>query len=338
MSIIGIIDTDGDFKDEFFSDKKILKLNKDIRFKNVLQNNCKFSHSESVISAVLWENPNATIYLANVINKEVTNKNWEIYVAFEELLDLDVNIICLSLGLEKSEDRYFEYLCSKAKKKGIIVVAAHSNSKIYTIPANLQIVLGVTKGKCRAERFFTYNKTNNDILLSSEYTSQYHLKNGGIISGNSFLLGSIVGIISNYKNEISEDGLSNILQKLQNSKGNKKFDFKINDKDIIYFYDRDKTDYEIRIIKEKYVNAEFLEMSNIKYFSEQYRNSSKEYHIFIDHSYSVQNYSEWKKKLFSIVTPYNNIKSIVFRYPAMNFFEREDFFKKTGIILQQIIL
>lgn len=79
--------------------------------------------------------------------------------AFLHCLNLDVNIIHLSVGSRFNGDRkYFQYLCNQAERKKVCVIAALCNDNTVTYPASLKNVIGVKHNLRGIEERILYHK------------------------------------------------------------------------------------------------------------------------------------------------------------------------------------
>ena len=95
---IGVIDSDAIFQHPFFYGKKIeiKRMNPGYCIKN---KNFPFSHAEYVCACILLENPTSEILLYNIIGGNAGNEGELLYRSLEALIEKNVDIINISLGV-----------------------------------------------------------------------------------------------------------------------------------------------------------------------------------------------------------------------------------------------
>ena len=237
---IGVIDTDGSYNDINFSKCNISKLNKTIKFRYINNEDIKLSHSECVILSILKENSDVEILLENIINIKNNNTLNDICKSIVKLINMDVDIILLSLGVENKNDvsELFN-VCQLAIERNVIIVAAHSNNNITAYPASFNNVIGIKSRDIKSNKFFEYDHVDNDIRFNIKDSSFYHINNRikkGLVVGNSFLAGTFVGILSNYCVNLKKTNLVNLISNIEKSIGNSRCTKINNEHQIIYFY------------------------------------------------------------------------------------------------------
>lgn len=121
---IGVIDSDAIFQHPFFYGKKIeiKRMNPGYCIKN---KNFPFSHAEYVCACILLENPTSEILLYNIIGGNAGNEGELLYRSLEALIEKNVDIINISLGVEIPFSKELYDLC---KKSPVPIVAAHANN------------------------------------------------------------------------------------------------------------------------------------------------------------------------------------------------------------------
>lgn len=334
---IGVIDTDGIFNHIFFKGKniKIIRYNHGIN--GVKDWNYNFTHSEYICSSILQENPTAEIILVSIIGEEHRKKGVDFIKALYYLIDQNVDIINLSLGIEST---YYEELfraCKYAKSNNVLIVASHSNNGNMTYPANFNNVIGVTTKPSESYRLFNYDHENNDIYYNSTlpYISYFHLNQYNLMIGNSFVTAKITGILSNFIGDCNSDD-KDLLIDLINSPINKVTKYQdYRDENFIFITNRSKDPLQLKYIGE-YPNCKMIiDINEIKYFKADGKNLEG-VSLFIDIN-SCKLSCEIRRKLNSIIkNKWAVYDSVLSRYPHYNFVERLGFYKE-GITINQYL-
>ena len=330
---IGVLDSDGYFIDGFFSDKKITVLRDycNISKENDIRMN-GFTHGEIVCSQILKENPSAEIILIPIINN---NRCYVLKMinGIQQLIDVNVNIINLSIGNEYRYHKELEDMCFKAWRKGIPIVAAHSNNTVMaTYPASLPFVLGVKCIDCEnANHIMEYHEKQNDIIFSVNGFSIYHLGILRCVFGNSYGCAKITGLLSHHKD------YSVFLRGIIKSRFNVYYPYRsLLKKRCLFLSNRMKEPLEQKFIQEAtYAVA-------IMYFEEGFNKLKKGeienicYEtIFIDHSDYLK-IVPYKTQIVRLLL--NSTKEIVIRYPLFSLFERLKYYKNEYIVINQFFI
>lgn len=328
---IGVLDTDGKFDNEFFADKKLKIVRKD-RWSENNSVEMVFTHGEYVCSHILKENPTAEIILIPIINCRMKCSVKDLIDGLELLISYSVDMINLSIGDEYRNHIELEEICKKAYKKGILIVAAHSNRKVSaTYPAQFPFVLGVN---CIDEEHPTqilkYDAEKNQVIFTTSYFSIYHLGIPKLLPGNSFACARITGLISHYKKKYHI-----FLKQFSCSIFNSYYDYpSLKQKRCLFFTNRMNDALEQRFIKEVTKTVECLDFLNITNFSDVM--SNKWDILFIDNS----NYFEiisYKTIIEQIAIEGFN-KQIVLRFPLYNIDERINLYKRCRILINQFFI
>lgn len=153
----------------------------------------------------------------------------------ELCLEMNVDIIHMSIGTTRFyKTAKLVKLLERVAKKKICVIAAQSNSMLYTIPACLNEVIGVRHSdECLPEDYIIQinNWDGVDILTSSRH--HITIKNEGekiLLPSNSFAAPYITSLIANIISEKGRMPKSQIINELcKNAKRIKHTDFMIND-------------------------------------------------------------------------------------------------------------
>lgn len=200
---IGIVDTEGKFNDKYFQNKnlKIIEFNKNCATNN-LEQICKsrFTHSEQVSAVIFKENPSCKLKLVPTINKNRKCSSGDLIHSMQLLLEDGVDIISLSVGIERTNYYELQYFCEEITKKGIVLVAAYNNQGKVTYPAEYKNVIGVTHNKNTNENIILEYKKEKNIVFFSPYVYLGQFERTGLVQGNSFSCALLSGYLSNYKN------------------------------------------------------------------------------------------------------------------------------------------
>lgn len=175
---IGVIDSDAIFQHPFFYGKKIeiKRMNPGYCIKN---KNFPFSHAEYVCACILLENPTSEILLYNIIGGNAGNEGELLYRSLEALIEKNVDIINISLGVEIPFSKELYDLC---KKSPVPIVAAHANNNQTAYPASYDNVIGIRRefdGNVILKRSGNQNLLlNNKTYVSFKQLDQEHLMQG----------------------------------------------------------------------------------------------------------------------------------------------------------------
>ncbi|HGD6804521.1 TPA: S8 family serine peptidase [Streptococcus agalactiae] len=253
-----------------------------------------------------------------------------------KLINMDVDIILLSLGVENKNDvsELFN-VCQLAIERNVIIVAAHSNNNITAYPASFNNVIGIKSRDIKSNKFFEYDHVDNDIRFNIKDSSFYHINNRikkGLVVGNSFLAGTFVGILSNYCVNLKKTNLVNLISNIEKSIGNSRCTKINNEHQIIYFY-KYLSLKELQVISSKGYVLFKGENNSLINLSRYYSKSNVD-NIFFNEFIS-------KKYLIDLIEKIilnKKIDNIYTRYPIFNFFEREQIYSKYRITIKQFIL
>ena len=184
---------------------------------NVLDNNENvtdiISHGTSIIYKIIELFPDATIIPIKITNdtENITVDN--LVNGIEKSIELNVDIINLSLGTPLDHKRIQEVI-KQAQKRGIIIIAAAGNNGMNTLnyPASYNGVISV----------MARDKNNIDIKSNSDSIDKKSFSAPGadITCGDSIMNGSsistayvtaLVGILKNINNELSFSNIEHTL-------------------------------------------------------------------------------------------------------------------------------
>ena len=332
---IGVLDSNGNFNNPFFKNKKIIKLDNEWKDREYSTDMVGFTHAECVCSFILKENPEAEIILVPIIKKNRKSSVLDLIKGIEVLMKENVDIINMSLGNEYRYHTEVEAICCAATEQGILLVSSYSNQKSdVTYPASFPFVLGV---KCveveNPSEVLCYNETSNDIIFSSKYFSLYHLGIPKFYQGNSLACAVVTGYLSNYTGEYKKK----ILQ-FMNSSCNKYYPYNLLRQKKCYFLtNRTKDPLEQKFIREV-INTDECEKFETGMEKMKKRDSIPELYtvLFIDHD-DYQEICKYKRQIIKYAVKHPE-KEIVLRYPLFSIVERLNFQQEENRILNQFTI
>lgn len=162
--------------------------------RNVVNN-----HGTLCCSAILSINPLAEIYSIPVLNDDNQCLTETILEALNYLLDIDVDIINLSLSTSSVEyEKEYERYIKRLREQGKIVISSLANNHSISIPARLPEVIGVQGNLFVNEHEYWFNRTyqiqcvadSKPVLLRANH-GEYQL-----FGGNSKATAIFSGIVS----------------------------------------------------------------------------------------------------------------------------------------------
>lgn len=328
---IGVLDTDGEFSNSFFQDKKIKIMRNQSREKVSRMGN--LTHAEYVCSQIFKENSDVEIVLVPVISDNMKCSVKSMIEGIEMLVKLKVDMINLSIGDEYRFHQELENSCKKAYDSGILIIAAHSNNNFVeaTYPASFPFVLGV---RCiqneRQKEILIYDEERNDIIFSSSYFSIYHLGIPKLIQGNSFGCAKMAGLLSHYKTKYQE-----FLKKFQKSKLNIYYPYEsLKMKRCFFLSNRLNEELEQRFMKEitNTVISERFHKEILKKLKNERNDEDKYDTVLVDHDKYIEILVF--KDLIVQCVGCDPQKEWVLRYPLFSLFERLTLYQKRIIIHQ----
>lgn len=330
---IGVLDTDGYFTDSFFVNKKITIMHDCCNISERKEDEINgFTHGELVCSHIMKENPSAEIVLIPIINNGKCSV-LSMLNGIQRLIDANVDIINLSIGDEYKYHKELEYLCYEAWKRGILIVAAHSNNAVLaTYPASFSFVLGVRCiNKEKTDEVMKYNEEENDITFSSQGFSIYHLGISRLVAGNSFACAKITGLLSHQKDHYT------YLNRFLKSKLNTYYAYKLlKKKRCIFLSNRITEALEQRFVQEvtNSILVISFEKGLDKLEKEEIKKDSYEI-VFIDHN-DFEKVILYKPRIMNLLLRAD--KEIVIRYPLFSLSERLEYHEKEDIIINQFYI
>lgn len=324
---VGVLDTDGYFQHSFFADKDISIIGK--RQINNLYGKSFFTHAELVCSIIFKENPYCSIILYPVVGSNLKCSVNSLIDGIQALINKNVDIINLSLGIEDKYYSELENVCNKAKEAGIYIISAYSNNGKVTYPASFECTLGVN-GLLLDNSEYYLQRMSQNIYASHRYVSIYHLELPKLVWGNSYVCAKISGIVSCFliKGELSEDIWLTAI---------KNFDYTVLKKfRCLVLSDRKEEKLQKQFIREVINETYVDEFTNI--IDEKYQEFLiyADYDIlFIDciHYEFMVNY----KELIINMAVKLQEKEIVLRYPLLGLYEKADLYRDKNVVINQMI-
>lgn len=181
-----------------------------IDFENEEKENDNFiddvnGHGTLCCSTILKTNCDVELIAVKVLDESNRCSSETLLSALEQLIEMDVNIINLSLCTSDLQyvDKYRK-LVDKLMLQKKIIVAAKSNKDKLSIPAILPKVIGITGNKFLDADSYWYNNKKNIQCVSDYKAILLQGANGKmeLFGGNSKATALMTGIISKLWNEL----------------------------------------------------------------------------------------------------------------------------------------
>lgn len=330
---IGVLDTDGEFRTDYFIGKKLKIIRTDGIEK--FERNPGFSHAEYVCAHIFKENPKAEIILIPIIKSNMKCSVADLIRGIKTLMHLKVDMINISAGDEYRYHSELENVCREVYNKGIFIVAAHSNHSVKaTYPASFPFVYGVrAEDEKESEKILWIDTKNRDILFSSSYYSVYHLGIPKMHCGNSFACARITGILS-----CVETGGQKFIEKFSESIFNKYYPYQsLKTKRCYFLSNRLDEPLEQRFIKEvtNVVSTETFRPEILRQWKRGEQMGGLDT-VFVDHD-SYSDVVPYKQDILECIRNNPQIEW-VFRYPLFNLSERVCFYKNHGVVIHQFFI
>jgi len=115
------------------------------------QDKLNFTHGDVIANIIKQEGVN--IYDIQVFDEKLSTSPLHIFYALEYLLDKEIDVISMSLGLT-SNYKEIQEVCEKLQKKGVTIVASYPRrSTTHTYPSSYDGVIKVTsEGMCEDDK------------------------------------------------------------------------------------------------------------------------------------------------------------------------------------------
>lgn len=105
-----------------------------------------FGHGTECADCIHQLMPDAEIYVVRILDDEGNTSAEMLSRALDELADVDVDIVNLSLSLTDSNEENLRAVCRKLNESGKIITASVQNGKTTSVPASFDEVIGVIGG------------------------------------------------------------------------------------------------------------------------------------------------------------------------------------------------
>jgi len=198
---VAVIDSGIDRTDQLFKDKDI----EDLYFENgQLKQHYEGrinAHGTEIIKVLLREDPNLEIVSVRTLNEDNKCLLSDIINAIKYCIDINVDVINLSLGSCSATAKRIELLkqvCAEAEEKGIVIFAAdHNIPNMKSYPANFDHVIGVTTSDTLHD--ICHIRYKDRIVEFSDNTVYIPDSSRCIIRrGNSYLCPLLVGLFCSF--------------------------------------------------------------------------------------------------------------------------------------------
>lgn len=132
-------------------EKIAIEIDKNKKVKIGQQKSLKFNHGE-VITSIINES-NVNIYDIQIFNDELRTTPLHIYYALNYLIEKDIDVINLSLGITQNY-KEIEEVCNKLMNKGVTIISSYPRrSEVQIFPTSYKGVIKVTsEGMCKDDK------------------------------------------------------------------------------------------------------------------------------------------------------------------------------------------
>ncbi len=170
-------------------------------------------HGTLCCSALFSENKNVNVVAVKVLDESNHCSSDTLISALEQLVEIDVNIINLSLCTSNLlyKDKYIKVI-KKLCQQGKLLVASNSNKDKVSIPAVLPQVIGVTGNIFFKNDDYWYSSTKDIQCIADKKAILLKGKNERyeLFGGNSKATALFAGIISNHWSELIDCNFNKI--------------------------------------------------------------------------------------------------------------------------------
>ena len=154
-----------------FETFKKLKISIDENQKPIFkeQDKINFTHGDVIANIIKQEGVN--IYDIQVFDKKLLTSPLHIYHALDFLLNKEIDVVSMSLGLT-SNYKEIKEICTKLQEKGVTIVASYPRrSEIHTYPSSYDGVIKVTsEGMCEDDKVVSLDE-NSDYFGANPFSS-----------------------------------------------------------------------------------------------------------------------------------------------------------------------
>lgn len=145
---VAILDSGSSFETY---EKIAISFDENFNHKIEKQKDLKFKHGEVITSII--NSKNIDIYEIQVFNEELKTTPLHVYYALEYLLDKEIDVINLSLGLSQNYTE-IEEICKKLMSNGTTIISSYPRrANLQVFPASYEGVIKVTsEWMCKDEK------------------------------------------------------------------------------------------------------------------------------------------------------------------------------------------
>ena len=159
-------------------EKVAIAINKNLEAHITKQKELKFNHGEVITSII--KDSNVNIYDIQIFDEELRTTPLHIYYALEYLLDKDIDVINLSLGVSQNYQE-IERVCKALIKKGVTIVSSYPRrSSAEVFPASYEGVIKVTsEGMCKDEKVVSLDE-NKEYFGANPFSNKKEVAGSSI--------------------------------------------------------------------------------------------------------------------------------------------------------------
>jgi subtilisin len=227
---VAVIDTGIDMKHQDLSHTIKDTINMHTRTKDVTDD---YGHGTHVAGLIAGKRtgvaPEVDLYIAKVLDKNGFGSMGNIIDGITFAINHKVDILCMSLGVNRRLPLILEERLKKAYKQGITIVCAtgNYNRKPPEYPAFYDFVIGVGGIDKKDNRAYFSNfgeqmdVVSPSIDLISTHVNNSYAKMSGTSMASPLVAGGLALLKSHYRNksiELSPDDMMKLLSKLSNRK------------------------------------------------------------------------------------------------------------------------
>ena len=179
----------------------------------------KCGHGTLCASVIKKESSNIEFFIVKIFDEYLNTNIQALEKALEYLLDIDVNIINMSISILQNKNlKHVKKLCNLLHKQDKIIVASVTNGKLQSKPSTFRSVIGVKNCILKYENSFCFSKYKrvNSVVDSLPYL---HFKGNGVYEffgmSNSYAAAKMTGIIANILSNNPEFSYNDVLKSLQ---------------------------------------------------------------------------------------------------------------------------
>ncbi|CBZ05050.1 peptidase S8 [Clostridium botulinum] len=155
--------------------KSDIEVTSDLEIKENLDCYNEFTYHGSTCAAIIKKYlPNAELGSIKILSN-FKGTRYQLVKAIKWCVENNIKLINLSLGTVNFQDFKLLYSCMEyAYKKGLIIIAAYNNKRIYTCPASFDNVIGVkcdTTGTLKSSEYIynTYSLDGIEVIANAKH-------------------------------------------------------------------------------------------------------------------------------------------------------------------------